>query len=132
MSVGLLIVTHGSIGKSILDTALAILGTSPLPTRIMSVPMGCERDKLLVTAADEIRQLDQGDGVLILTDMYGATPCNITCNLQEKNTSIVAGLNLPMLIRVLNYPELDLIQMTEKAISGGQDGVMPCQHSGEP
>ena len=74
-----------------------------------------------------IEQLDQGDGVLILTDMYGSTPGNIACALGQNNrVAVVAGLNLPMLVRVLNYPQLDLHTLAEKAESGGRIGIVPC------
>ena len=75
-----------------------------------------------------VQELDRGDGVLVLTDMYGSTPSNIAAGLQkEGKVSVVAGINLPMLIRVLNYPFLDLAALAEKALSGGRDGILPCK-----
>ncbi|CAK0770012.1 hypothetical protein CCP3SC15_4060003 [Gammaproteobacteria bacterium] len=79
--------------------------------------------------------LDQGDGVLVLTDMYGSTPSNIACRLDSEKVRIVAGVNLPMLIRVLNYSYLSLEDLTNKAISGGRDGIIHCRprhESAEP
>jgi PTS system ascorbate-specific IIA component len=68
-----------------------------------------------------------GHGVLILTDLYGSTPGNIAKNLLvDSGFKLVSGMNLPMLIRILNYPELDLEAMAEKAVSGGKDGILLC------
>ena len=67
--------------------------------------------------------LDHGAGVLVLTDMYGATPSNIALRLAGAKVRIVTGLNLPMLMRVLNYSQLGLDQLAEKAVSGGREGV---------
>ena len=66
--------------------------------------------------------------MLVLTDMYGSTPSNIAVGLQrEGRVDVVAGVNLPMLVRVLNYPFLDLATLAAKALSGGRDGIMPCK-----
>ncbi len=130
MSVRLLIITHGNIGQSLFDTAVSILGGSPLPTEIFSIALNCEPDSTLEQIRTTLSDTEQSDGVLVLTDLYGATPSNIACELANKNINVVAGLNLPMLIRVLNYPALSLSELTEKAISGGQDGVVPC-HCGK-
>ena len=78
-----------------------------------------------------LHEIDQGDGTLILTDMYGSTPSNIACDTSERHDiRIVSGLNLPMLIRVLNYPHLSLNELEQKAITGGQDGVVSCHQTG--
>jgi PTS system ascorbate-specific IIA component len=72
-----------------------------------------------------VEQLDQGDGVLVLTDIYGSTPSNIASHLSSRpGVQVVAGLNLPMLLRVLNYARLDLATLAEKAVSGGREGVV--------
>ena len=77
-----------------------------------------------------LHEIDQGDGTLILTDMYGSTPSNIACGASERHDiRIISGLNLPMLIRVLNYPHLNLNELEQKAITGGQDGVISCHHT---
>ncbi len=73
---------------------------------------------------ETIAELDQGEGVLALTDLYGSTPCNVVSKLiQQHNLRIVTGLNLSMLIRVMNYPDLDLDELAQKAVSGGREGI---------
>jgi PTS system mannose-specific IIA component len=127
MKVGLLIITHGNIGSSMLDTAVSVLGTCPLQTQALGIPMSGDPEVQLERARRDIELLDQGHGVLILTDLYGSTPSNIACKLRGDKVAVVAGLNLPMLLRVLNYPELELEDLLQKAISGGRDGVLSCR-----
>lgn len=125
MSVGLLIISHDGIGASLLGTATFMLNGCPLQTRLLTASRDCNPDELIADAEEEITFLDTGDGVLVLTDLFGSTPSNIAKKLFEQaNICVVSGLNLSMLIRVLNYPELDLKQLAEKAITGGKDGIV--------
>ncbi len=129
MSIGLLIITHGDIGKHMLKTAQSTLGFCPIQTATLSVAQNCEPDTVFSKAVKLCKKLDGGDGVLVLTDMYGSTPSNIANRLQELKThqvQVLAGINLPMLIRVLNYPSLNLYEMVNKALTGGHDGILHC------
>ena len=127
MSVGLLIITHGRIGEELLETAKSMLGVCPLQTDSLVVAQSCDPEKLLKQARFICDSLDQGDGVLVLTDMYGSTPSNVANRLLGKShIQVVAGINLPMLVRVLNYPSLNLHEMVNKALSGGHDGILLC------
>ncbi len=124
MSVGLLILTHDSIGQTLYDTAIAVIGSASLPTRILVASMDCDTDEILEQVRVALQKLNTGDGVLILTDMYGATPSNIASELLNPERVLVSGINLPMLVRVMNYPDLSLNDLAEKAISGGHDGIL--------
>ena len=129
MSVGLLLITHGAIGASLLATATRILGGScPVAVRALAVTDETQRDQLLVEARRLALEVDGDDGVLVLTDLYGSTPANIACSLQGDSARIriLAGLNLPMLVRALNYASLPLGDLTHKAETGGRDGVLIC------
>jgi len=131
MSVGILLITHGNIGKVLLDTAIEVLGVCPLPAHALSAPADCQPDTVLAEAEAALLQLDEGQGVLVLTDLYGSTPSNIACKLHGRDgIRVVSGINLPMLIRALNYPQLDLDELLVKAVSGGRDGVLICQNEG--
>lgn len=124
MSVGLLIITHDDIGRALLDSAHVALADSPLATDMISASRDCDPDALLKRARTALAALDTGDGVLVLTDLFGSTPSNIAARLLDSGrTRVVTGINLPMLIRVLNYPQLDLAALAAKAVSGGVDGV---------
>jgi PTS system ascorbate-specific IIA component len=125
MSVSLLIVTHAPLGQAVLDAAVGTLGRNPLNTGVLDVMRDAEPDIAMIQAQRMVEELDQGGGVLVLTDIYGSTPSNIACSLlQRENIRIVTGLNLPMLIRVMNYADLDLPSLTDKAFSGGHDGIL--------
>jgi len=124
MSVGILLLTHPGVGSSLLHTATRILGETALATRCLEVPAGGDVDGAIVTASALLADLDHGDGVLILTDIYGATPSNIACALHSSGgSSVVSGLNLPMLIRTFNYPGDDLPHLVERAREGGSRGI---------
>jgi PTS system ascorbate-specific IIA component len=73
-----------------------------------------------------VRELDEGDGVLVLTDIYGATPGNVALKLlQPGKVEGISGVNLPMLVRALSYSEKgDLAKVVKKALSGGTEGVV--------
>ena len=123
MSVGLLIISHEEIGRALIQTVIQTIGSSPLPVEILSVPKECYPEALAEHARKAAASLDHDAGVLVLTDMYGATPSNIALRLTGTKVRIVTGLNLPMLMRVLNYSQLGLDQLAEKAVSGGREGV---------
>lgn len=127
MSVGLLLVTHGRIGQDLLDTATTLLGSCPLPQKVIGVRLDQDIDDLLdrIRAAGD--ELNEGQGVLVLTDMYGSTPSNLANRLDTRDSvRVVAGLSLPMLVRVLNYADLSLDELATKAVSGGREGVLLC------
>jgi PTS system ascorbate-specific IIA component len=124
MTVGLLIVTHDQIGETLLLTAKRMFGEMPLTARVLSVSVDANPEALLARAHALVDQLNNGNGVLVLTDMYGSTPSNIAFGLMQPGcVHVISGINLPMLIRTLNYANLDLIDLTEKAISGGKEGI---------
>ena len=106
MSVGVLLMTHESMGAALVSAARHVLGKLPLPLNVIELDAGADPDATLSVAAREARALDHGDGVLVLTDLYGATPCNVAHRLPSLGLHMhcVSGLNLPMLLRVLNYP----------------------------
>jgi PTS system mannose-specific IIA component len=85
-------------------------------------------DRLRILALDWVAALDDGDGVLVLTDLFGSTPANIAASLQARaGVRTLSGVNLPMVVRVLNYSDLPLDALAEKAFGGGRDGVMYCR-----
>lgn len=128
MSVGILLITHDQVGHAIFDAARTMLGMCPLKVELCGIRSSDDRDEMLHRARMLASALDGGDGVLILTDIFGATPSNIAQMLLEQadRRRAVAGLNLPMLIRVLNYPRLSLDELAERALAGGCEGVLPC------
>jgi PTS system mannose-specific IIA component len=116
--IGILIISHGALGESLIHAASHVLGNRPLRVRQVGVTVHDDPEAIL-------RELDGGDGVLVLTDIYGATPCNIAMRLLEKGrVEGLSGVNLPMLIRALTYRNEPLAAAVEKALSGGVEGVV--------
>jgi len=124
MSVGLLLISHDGIGPALLGTTSLMLGGCPLQAKLLMASRDSDPDDLSRQAEEFVDALDTGDGVLILTDLYGSTPSNIASRMNNRHEiRAISGVNLSMLIRVLNYPELNLAALAEKALSGGQDGI---------
>ena len=128
MSVGLLLVTHGKLGHLMIETMTDMLGELPLKTDVLEVRRVQATDVLLRQGLRMIERLDEGQGVLVLADVYGSTPANIADKLAANapRTLVVGGVNLPMLVRVFNYPTLSLDAMAQTAVEGGQKGIMLC------
>lgn len=125
MNTGLLLITHGNLGQDMLDVATAILGGCPLEVRTLAVDSNSDPDQVYEEASRICAELDHGGGVLVLTDLYGSTPSNISTRLIERHeVNVISGASIPMLLRVLNYPRLGLEELGEKAVSGAHDGVI--------
>lgn len=125
--VGVLIITHNQLGVSMLETAESMMGKSLSRVKCISIPGNLTPDKLGLYAdriKTTIEQLDQGPGVLIITDMIGATPDNLAHYFAaEKNVKIISGLNLPMLVRVINYSDQPLELLAKIGIVGANKGI---------
>ncbi|MBK5936699.1 PTS sugar transporter subunit IIA [Halorhodospira halophila] len=133
MRVGLLIVAHRHIGSEILATASRTLGICPLQTESLEVFNEDERNELLERAGALITRLDQGAGVLILSDAYGSTPSNVAVAAgTDRRCRVVTGLNLPMLLRVFNYPGRSLDELAESAAAGGRAGIIAVGEGAPP
>jgi PTS system ascorbate-specific IIA component len=127
MTIGVLIITHDRIGDALLETAKKMLGVCPVATEVLPVALDCDPEERLDTAKQYIDKLNNGDGVLVLTDIYGSTPANIAFKLQvDHPVTVITGLNLPMLVRILNYSSLNIDEVVRKAESGGREGVFIC------
>jgi PTS system mannose-specific IIA component len=125
MTVGILLLTHEEMGAALIATAHHILGRMPMTVEAHAIPPGSDAEVALAETLAHARKLDAGDGVLVLTDVYGATPSNVADKLTVHGISIhrVSGLNLPMLLRVLNYAEQPLGELAQTAAHGGRTGI---------
>ena len=123
--IGILIVAHGTLGESLIHCASHVMGKRPQYLRQLGVTIHDDPDAILPQGRDLIRFLDQGQGVLVMTDIFGATPSNIACNLLVPGkVQGVSGVNLPMLIKSLTYREHPMDVLIEKAIAGAAEGVI--------
>lgn len=124
MSVGLVIVTHGQIGHALIEAAEFILDRSLQSVRCVAVTQSGAEMPDEASMREVIRGADQGDGVLILTDLACASPSNIAeQQLPSCPATVVSGINLPMLLRVWNYRDEPLEQLAERACQGGLKGI---------
>ena len=126
MAVGILLITHEGVGSALLAVATRLLRTLPLKTEALDVPFDGDPDALLPMASAALRRVDGGHGVLVLTDLYGATPSNVAAKVARLGTPVrrVSALSLPMLLRVMNYAELELDELPAVASAGARNGVI--------
>ena len=123
MKVGILLVTHSDIGKQLLLTATSVFGKNPFQVELLSVDNYDQPNDVKELAEKYVKFLDNGAGVLVLTDIIGTTPSNIASSINHDKIKVVAGLNLSMILNVFNYPENSLNQLSIKALEGGIQGV---------
>ena len=123
--IGILIVTHGEIGTSLLESASQILGARPQQVATLSVWRHDDPDDLVLRARELMETIDDGQGVLILTDIFGATPGNVVSRLLEDGrVEGVSGISLPMLLRVVTGRNGSVSTAVQRALSGGTEGLV--------
>lgn len=123
--IGILIVTHEQLGASLIDCVIHILGERPALLHNHIISPDADPNAEVITLQPVLRQLDEGDGVLILTDILGATPANIASRLiQDGRIECLAGLNLPMLLRAVQYRHIPLPQLIDKVLAGGRESIL--------
>ncbi len=128
MSVAVLLVTHEHIGNDMLSVTASILNDELKNTACVEIPMDTETNQIAKRATVALDNLATDEGVLILTDSYGSTPCNIAKELlNHEHRILISGLNLPMLIRIMNYRSLPLDELKGIAIDGGKRGITSIQ-----
>lgn len=127
--VGILLVTHNGLGDSFVDCVKHVLGEVPHNLKSLSVLASDDPRQKLIEGEVLIKELDLGAGVLILADVFGATPSNIGRQLcHAERVMGVAGLNLPMLLRVVRQPNKTLPELAQAAIEGGRDCIVRMEH----
>jgi PTS system ascorbate-specific IIA component len=131
MTIGILLVTHGQYGHSLLQNAADVLNRQlPQIAALGLSPQDDPRD-LMPEAARLLGSVDSGAGVLVLTDIWGASPSNLAARLLAAGrVEGVAGVNLPMLLRALTYREKGMPTLLNKTVSGGRDGVLKMHGAG--
>ncbi|AKU14535.1 putative IIA component of sugar transport PTS system [Azoarcus sp. CIB] len=123
--IGIFLITHGTLGEALIQCACHVLNKRP--DNVIQLGLSGQDDPLdiLPEARRLLATVDKGHGVVILTDIYGATPANVARKLLEPGrVEGIAGVNLPMLLRVLTYRERDMNTLVERAITGGCEGVL--------
>ena len=122
--IGILLIAHDTLPESLVRGVTHVLGAPPTQLDTLSVAATDDPLRLLPMARERVARLDTGEGVLIFSDIFGASPCNLACKLiVPGRVEVVAGVNLPMLVRAFTYRSKGLDTMIKKAVSGGCDGV---------
>lgn len=126
MGVSLLLVCHGQIGQALLDAAIDILGENPMRTLNLGVSPDDSPEAICERGLTLLAQLPDDEQVLVLTDMLGSTPCNVAAKLRSnQGFQLVTGLNLPMLLHVLNHADKGLEQLAASAQAAGRNSIVP-------
>ena len=122
--IGLLIITHSRLAKELLDAATFIIG-SVEAAECISIETSKDSKKLRNIIQNKLKSLDQGDGVLILVDMFGGTPSNLALSFLQKDTAeVVTGVNLPMVLAIAhNRKGKSLAEVADMAKSAGQRSI---------
>jgi len=122
--IGLLIITHSRLAKELLEAAGFIMG-SVESAECVSIETQKDSKKLRNIIQSKLKSLDQGDGVLILVDMFGGTPSNLALSFLQKDTAeVVTGVNLPMVLSVVdNRKGKSLAEVADIAKSAGQRSI---------
>lgn len=131
MNTHILIISQKHVGAALVKAAKNIYGGLPLPVSTVAVNYRVRPQTMLQKVIKLTNRLPADTDILILTDLYGSTPANIARSLSRhchNQPRLVTGLNLPMLVKILNYPELPIDSLAEKAIAGGQQGVFQCNN----
>ena len=123
----ILLLTHGSVGKAMLSAANSTLGE--LPESVYSISVSRSPDtEAIAEAIEKISPIDETDHLLILTDLFGSTPCNLAAKHAKKGVvAVISGVNLGMLIKSINYISSPFNELVDKAALGGKDCIKICE-----
>jgi PTS system ascorbate-specific IIA component len=123
--IGILLITHDTLGEALLQCACHVLNKRPEQLLQLGVAAGDDPNDLLPLAKQMLKLVDTGEGVLVLTDIYGASPSNLTGKLlQPGKIEGIAGVSLPMLLRAITYRDKGMETLLARATGGGRDGVL--------
>jgi len=126
--IGILLITHGCYGETLVQNACHVLNRRPSGLAQLGVAPQDDPLDLLPLAQALCASVDSGDGVLLLTDLYGATPANLTMKLRRRSHVVgLAGVNLPMLLAALTHRDKDLKTVLTHARDGGRTGILNLQ-----
>lgn len=123
--VGILLLTHAPLGQAFIDAATHVFRSRPEQLEAIDVNADQDTAEVRRLAGEAIARMDKGDGVLVITDVMGGTPCNCTFQLADPGrVEVIAGISLPMLLRAITYRTDTLDVVVEMALAGGQNGAI--------
>jgi PTS system ascorbate-specific IIA component len=123
--IGLLLITHDTLGEALIQCACHVMNKRPEQLLQLAVAASDDPNDLIPLAQQMLKIVDKGEGVLVMTDIYGASPSNLAAKLlQPGKIEGLAGVNLPMLLRAINYRDKGMETLLTRATGGGRDGVL--------
>lgn len=122
--VGILLVSHGTLAQSFLDVAREILGETE-GVLAFGLPEPLQEEKVIEEIQQARKALDHGEGLLIVTDMFGGTPCNLSLSfLDDDGIEVLTGMNLPMVLKILSSREgVSLPELARTAMECGRENI---------
>lgn len=123
--IGVLLVTHGNFSEAIIKSMELVFGRQE-KLEALTLNHGDDVEELTRQVKEKAKELDDGEGVLVLVDLLGGSPCNVTAScLKQEGLECVTGLNLPMLISVLEEREDSTLRSIPKvAMEAGKTGIV--------
>ena len=125
---GLVLVTHAPLGDAIRQCVQHVMGSAPQGFSVVDVRSDEDIDQTVLRIQDSAREVHAGDGVVFLTDLFGATPSNaaVRAGVESLNlpTVLVSGCNLPMVLRALGFQDLPINEVAERLVMGGRNGIV--------
>lgn len=122
--VGILLLTHAPLGHAFIQAATHVFRNLPERLEAIDVQADQNPDEVRAQAQAAIARINDGSGVLVITDVMGATPANCTLQLcRPGEVEVIAGISLPMLLRAITYRHNTLDVALEMALAGGQNGA---------
>ncbi len=122
--VGILLLTHAPLGQAFIEAATHVFRSSPGQIEAVDVVADQDPDQVHALAVAAIERINDGSGVLVITDVMGGTPSNCTLSLcLPGKVEVIAGISLPMLLRAITYRHNTLDVAMEMALAGGQNGA---------
>jgi len=123
--IGIVIVTHRQLGDSLIDAAQFIVDSKPELIESVSIDLNEKVDALREKIANGIKSVHSDEGTLILTDMFGGTPSNLSYSfLEEGRVEVLSGVNLPVLIKAINSrSDMELTKLAECLEAYGKKSI---------
>jgi PTS system mannose-specific IIA component len=123
--IGIVIVTHSQLGEAFIEAAEFIIGSRPNAIEFVSIDLNENADLLRKKISEGIKKVDQKGGVLVLTDMFGGTPSNLSYSfLEEGKVEVISGVNLPILIKAIQTrKKSDLSELAIKLEAFGKKSI---------
>ena len=124
MSVALFFITHEGIASNLITIGEAIIQNTNNNLSYFEIPMDANNNIMIEGIEKKLEQLDIEEGVLFITDIYGSTPSNIAQKMADKHhADLISGVNLPMIIRLLNYRNETVESLIQKTLDGAKKGI---------